>query len=106
MGAEKSWYRDCRLAPGLRVESQKRKRLDRKREQAQEKETSDRAKRTQFDQFEKIPVYTTMLELEDVLQSMYPAADEIPPRPMYSTTLKTAIVREQLNVRKWVYGRK
>ena len=104
--AEKSWYRDCRLAPGLRVESQKRKRLERKREQAQEKETSDRAKRAQFAQFEKIPVYTTMLQLEDVLQSMYPAAGEIPPRPMYSTTLKTAIVREQLNVRKWVYGRK
>ena len=37
---------------------------------------------------------------------MYPEARDVPARPMYSTALKTNIVREQLNVRKWVYGRK
>ena len=47
-----------------------------------------------------------MADLEDELQAMFPAAQDIGPRPKYSTSLKTAIVREQLNIRKWVYGRK
>ena len=47
-----------------------------------------------------------MAALEDELQSFHPAARDIEPRPKYSTALKTAIVREQLNIRKWVYGRK
>jgi len=140
---EKTWYYDCRTVTKQQVSSQKRKRLERKRDQKDEKEIADSAKRTQYAAFENIPVYKTAAELEDVLQSQH--GDE---RPMYSTALKTKIVRaflslspssfslspsslwlspyslsksplifyfhvrvcaqvrEQLNVRKWVYGRK
>jgi hypothetical protein len=103
---EKTWFHDCRTVPKQKVLSQKRKRLARKRDQKDEKEVADSAKRTQYSAFENIPVYRTMPELEDVLNSMYPEAGDVPARPMYSTALKTNIVREQLNVRKWVYGRK
>ena len=106
LNVEKTWYRDCRVVPRQQVKSQKKKRLARKREQKDEKEASDSSRRTQHALFEAIPVYNSMEALNDELKSMFPAAKDVPPRPRYSTALKTAIVREQLNVRKWVYGRK
>jgi hypothetical protein len=103
---EKTWYVDCRVVPKEKVKQQKRKRLSRKREQKTDKETSDASKRTQFAEFEGRPVYTSMDDLTDELQSLFPAGQGEEPKPKYSTALKTAIVRDQLNVRKWVYGRK
>lgn len=77
-----------------------------KRDLKDEKETADSAKRTQYAAFEAIPLYTTVADLRDETESYFPAAGGIPARPRYSTALKTAIVREQLNARKWVYGLK
>jgi hypothetical protein len=71
-----------------------------------DKEQSDMTKRNQFTMHECIPLYTSMCDLNNELASMFPAAVGVPARPKYSTALRTAIVREQLNVRKWVYGRK
>jgi hypothetical protein len=65
---EKTWFHDCRVVPKQKVQSQKRKRLARKRDQKDEKEVADSAKRTQCSAFENIPVYKTMAELEDVLK--------------------------------------
>ena len=106
LNVEKTWYYDCRVVAKERVESQKRKRLARKREAKDEKEIADSSKRTQHAIFEAVPMYESMAALEDELQSFHPAARDTEPRPKYSTALKTAIVREQLNIRKWVYGRK
>ena len=103
---QKTWYRDCRLAPKREIISQKRKRLERKRTLKDDKEQSDMTKRNQFTMHECIPLYTSMCDLNNELASMFPAAIGVPARPKYSTALRTAIVREQLNVRKWVYGRK
>jgi hypothetical protein len=103
---EKTWYHDCRITPKQQVRSQKRKRLERKIEQKNEKEALDSGKRTQYATYQAIPVYQSMPALDHELESMFQAATDVPPRPRYSTALKTAIVREQLNIRKWVYGRK
>ncbi len=54
--------------PKRQVESQKRKRLMKKRELKEAKEASDTSKR----------------------KSMFPAAKDVPPRPKYSTALQTA----------------
>ena len=106
LSVEKTWYHDSRVVPKQQVRSQKRKRLKRKKEQKNEKEAADSGKRTQYATYQAIPVYQSMSALDDELQSMFPAAADVPPRPRYSTALKTVIVREQLNIRKWVYGRK
>jgi len=103
---EKTWQQDALRIPKQEVKSQKRKRLVKKRDLKDEKETADSAKRTQYATFEAIPLYTTVADLRDEMESCFPAAGDIPARPRYSTALKTAIVREQLNARKWVYGRK
>ena len=100
---EKTWYHDCRVVPNRELKTQNTMRLKQKREHKADKETSNTAKRVQYAAYENYPVYHTDKELEVVLQEQYPVVQDIPARPKYSTRLKTHIVRQQLNVRKWVY---
>ena len=76
---EKTWYHDSRVMPKRQVESQKRKRLLKKRELKEAKEASDTSKRAQYAIFESMPVYRSMKDLEDELKSMFPAAKDVPP---------------------------
>ncbi len=91
---QKTWHRDCRLAPKRQIKSQKRKRLERKRTLKDDKEQSDMTKRSQFTMHECIPLYTSMCDLNDELASTFPAAVGVPAQPKYRTALCTAIVRE------------
>ncbi len=90
---QKTWYRDCRLAPKREIISKKWKRLERKRTLKDDKEQSDMTKRNQFTMHECIPLYTSMCDLNNELASMFPVAVGVPARPKYSTALRTASYR-------------